>query len=211
MENNSIIKGTLNLDDLPFLKDYDQLKTRLSIRFNSPTRVKPDAVTMPFRDLSITFHIDVSDVLGREGASCIMKKEMLDFLKVGKARIFHDAIENSLETRPAVTMPIEKYMGGMGFPEMEEKSGLMIATTEGLAYGAAVVLYPGFLKGISGGKDLYLIPSSVHEWLYIEDTGEWGKDELTGLLRAVNREVVEEKDFLSDDLYCWKGGEFRRA
>ena len=41
MENNSIIKGTLNLDDLPFLKDYDQLKTRLSIRLNSPTRVKP--------------------------------------------------------------------------------------------------------------------------------------------------------------------------
>lgn len=211
MENNSIIKGTLNLDDLPFLKDYDQLKTRLSIRFNSPTRVKPDAVTMPFRDLSITFHIDVSDVLGREGASCIMKKEMLDFLKVGKARIFHDAIENSLETRPAVTMPIEKYMGGMGYKEIEERSGLMIATTEGLAYGAIVVMYPGFLKGISGGKDLYLIPSSVHEWLYIEDTGEWGKDELTGLLRAVNREVVEEKDFLSDDLYCWKGGEFRRA
>lgn len=34
MENNSIIKGTLNLDDLPFLKDYDQLKTRLSIRLN---------------------------------------------------------------------------------------------------------------------------------------------------------------------------------
>ena len=70
MENNSIIKGTLNLDDLPFLKDYDQLKTRLSIRLNSPTRVKPDAVTMPFRDLSITFHIDVSDVVGKENASC---------------------------------------------------------------------------------------------------------------------------------------------
>ena len=211
MENNSIIKGTLNLDDLPFLKDYDQLKPRLSIRLNNPDRIKPDAVSMPFLDLSVTFHIDVSDVLGREGASCIMKKEMLDFLKVGKARIFHDAIENSLETRPAVTMPIEKYMGGMGYKEIEERSGLMIATTEGLAYGAIVVMYPGFLKGISGGKDLYLIPSSVHEWLYIEDTGEWGKDELTGLLRAVNREVVEEKDFLSDDLYCWKGGEFRRA
>ena len=211
MENNSIIKGTLNLDDLPFLKDYEELKPRLSMRLNDFRRIAPDVLTQPFLNFSVTFHIDVSDVLGREGASCIMKKEMLDFLKVGKARIFHDAIENSLETRPAVTMPIEKYMGGMGYKEIEERSGLMIATTEGLAYGAIVVMYPGFLKGISGGKDLYLIPSSVHEWLYIEDTGEWGKDELTGLLRAVNREVVEEKDFLSDDLYCWKGGEFRRA
>ena len=58
---------------------------------------------------------------------------------------------------------------------------------------------------------MYLIPSSVNEWLYLKDTGEWGKEELTGLLRAVNREVVEEKDFLSDDLYCWRGGEFKRA
>ena len=73
MENNSIIKGTLNLDDLPFLKDYDQLKPRLSIRLSNPTRVKPDAVTMPFRDLSITFHIDVSDVVGKENASCSRK------------------------------------------------------------------------------------------------------------------------------------------
>ena len=211
MENNSIIKGTLNLDDLPFLKDYDQLKTRLSIRLNSPTRVKPDAVTMPFRDLSITFHIDVSDVVGKENASCTINTSLLDSIRAEKERLLVDSIENSVRTRPAVTMPIEKYMGGMGFPEMEEKSGLMIATTEGLAYGAAVVLYPGFLERVSEGRDLYFIPSSVHEWLYLKDRGDWGKEELTGLLRAVNREVVEEKDFLSDDMYCWRGGEFKRA
>ena len=160
MENNSIIKGTLNLDDLPFLKDYEELKPRLSMRLNDFRRIAPDVLTQPFLNFSVTFHIDVSDVVGREGASCIMKKEMLDFLKVGKARIFHDAIENSLETRPAVTMPIEKYMGGMGYKEIEERSGLMIATTEGLAYGAIVVMYPGFLKGISGGKDSLRIRES---------------------------------------------------
>ena len=88
MENNSIIKGTLNLDDLPFLKDYDQLKTRLSIRLNSPTRVKPDAVTMPFRDLSITFHIDVSDVVGKENASCTINTSLLDSIGAEKKRLY---------------------------------------------------------------------------------------------------------------------------
>ena len=211
MENNSIIKGTLNLDDLPFLKDYDQLKPRLSIRLSNPTRVKPDAVTMPFRDLSITFHIDVSDVVGKENASCTINTSLLDSIRAEKERLLVDSIENSVRTRPAVTMPIEKYMGGMGFPEIEEKSGLMIATTEELAYGAAVVLYPGFLERVSEGRDLYFIPSSIHEWLYIEDTGDWSREELTGLLRAVNREVVEEEEVLSDELYCWRSGEFRRA
>ena len=211
MENNSIIKGTLNLDDLPFLKDYDQLKPRLSIRLSNPTRVKPDAVTMPFRDLSITFHIDVSDVVGKENASCTINTSLLDSIRAEKERLLVDSIENSVRTRPAVTMPIEKYMGGMGFPEIEEKSGLMIATTEGLAYGAAVVLYPGFLERVSEGRDMYFIPSSIHEWLYLKDRGGWSKEELTGLLRAVNREVVEEEEVLSDELYCWRSGEFRRA
>ena len=109
MENNSIIKGTLNLDDLPFLKDYDQLKTRLSIRLNSPTRVKPDAVTMPFRDLSITFHIDVSDVVGKENASCTINTSLLDSIRAEKERLLVDSIENSGLRRPmlnGVYMPI---------------------------------------------------------------------------------------------------------
>ena len=69
MENNSIIKGTLNLDDLPFLKDYEELKPRLSMRLNDFRRIAPDVLTQPFLNFSVTFHIDVSDVLGREGAS----------------------------------------------------------------------------------------------------------------------------------------------
>ena len=45
----------------------------------------------------------------------------------------------------------------------------------------------------------------------MKDRGGWSKEELTGLLRAVNREVVEEEEVLSDELYCWRSGEFRRA
>ena len=102
-------------------------------------------------------------------------------------------------------------MKQLGFPVIEEENHLMIATTERLFYGAGVVMYPGFLESISGGKDLYMIPSSVHEWLYIEDRGTFTKERLAEMLRTVNQEVVAEDEFLSDDLYCWRGGEFRRA
>ena len=52
MENNSIITGMLTTDDLPFLKDYNQLKPRLSIRLSNPTRVKPYAVPCYFSSRS---------------------------------------------------------------------------------------------------------------------------------------------------------------
>ena len=92
-------------------------------------------------------------------------------------------------------MTIEEYMKRLGFPVFEEENHLMIATTERFFYGAGVVLYPGFLDSISGGKDLYMIPSSVHEWLYIEDCGAFTKESLMEMLRTVNREVVEADEF----------------
>ena len=95
----------------------------------------------------------------------------------------------------------------------EPEHKLMIATTEGLMYGTGVVLYPGFLEQISGGRDIFLFPSSIHEWLYLEDNGGFTAEELTELLRAVNRVVVEEEEVLADRLYYYDWGkkEMRRA
>lgn len=87
----------------------------------------------------------------------------------------------------------------------------MIATTEDFLYGASVVMYPGFLERISGGKNLYLIPSSIHEWLYIEDKGTFTREELTNLLRSVNSEIVSEEEILSDHLYYYEGKEIRQV
>ncbi len=211
MENKSIIKGTINLEDLPFLRDYGQLKRRLSVRLNNPNRIKPDAIYKPCLDFAVSVHISVSDVVGADSAFCTVTAGLLDYIGVEKERVFTDALENSPKIRPAVTMSIEEYMRGMGAPLIGVESCLMIATVEGLVYGAGVILYRGFLEKIAGGKDLFLIPSSVHEWLYLEDTGECSVEELTGLVRAVDREVVAEEEILSDYVYCWRDGEFRRA
>ena len=51
------------------------------------------------------------------------------------------------------------------------------------------------------------IPSSVHEWLYIEDRGTFTKSYVTEMLRAVNQEVVAEEEFLSDD-FIYEGRGF---
>ena len=217
MKDNLLLTGTIGVADIPFINNYEEVKKRLSIRLNNKERLltsRPGAVYEPFLDFAVTCHIDVSDLVGT-AATCMVKKGLMEYIGVGEGRLFADAKANSMKTRPGITMPIEDYMGGMGFMCMEEEPEhqLMIATTEGLMYGAGVILYPGFLEQVSGGRDLFLIPSSIHEWLYLEDKGEITAEELTGLLRAVNREVVEEEEVLSDQLYYYDGkkGEMRRA
>ena len=196
----------LNLDDLPFLKDYRKLKSRLYVRLTSQDRVKPEAVFKPFLDLAVTCHIDVAAAV-----SCTVNSSLLEYIGVEKDRLFSDALENSVKSRPPVTMPIETCLTHLGFPGVEEGTHLMIATTEGLAYGAAVVLYPAFLERVSCGRSLFFIPSSVHEWIYLEDDGTLDEQELTDLLQTVNREIVAEEEILSDHLYCWRDGRFGKV
>ena len=142
------------------------------------------------------------DLLGRNGSkmNSPMVYRDVDYSKVKKNE--KQGINSPLENKALMRTPA-------GLEGAIALAGVF--NTEGLAYGAGMVLYPGFLERVSEGRDLYFIPSSIHEWLYIEDTGDWSREELTGLLRAVNREVVEEKDFLSDDLYSWRDGQFQRA
>ena len=149
MENNSTITGTLIINELPFLRNYEELKPRLSIRLNNPTRVKPDILSQPFLDFLVTCHI----------AGCIVKEGLAEYLGVEREQLVADAIENSMKKNPPLVMTIEEYMKRLGFPVAETETHLMIATTQKLFFGAGVVVYPGFLESISGGKDLYMIPA----------------------------------------------------
>ena len=216
MKDNLLLTGTIGIADIPFITNYEEVKKRLSIKLNNKERLltsRPGAVYEPFLDFAVTCHIDVSDLVGTT-ATCMVKKGLMEYIGIGEGRLFADAKENAMKARPGVTMPIEDYMGGMGFPfvmEGEPEHQLMIATTEGLMYGAGVILYPGFLERISGGKSLFLIPSSVHEWLYLEDSGEFTGEELTDLLRVVNKDVVAEDEVLGDTVYYYDGKGMRRA
>ena len=69
--------------------------------------------------------------------------------------------------------------------------------------GAAVAYYPNVLKNI--GKvlddDFFMIPSSIHEFLVVPEKLFLGKErELQEMILRGNREVIDEKIFLSDNL-----------
>ena len=202
----------ITLSDIPCLKDYEEVKKRLFVRLWNKERLQENgAIYEPFQDLYFSCHIDVSDLVGAT-AFCMVKEGFAECLGVDRKQLLADAVENGTRIRPALTMPIEAYMARLGAPvDTEPENHLMIATTEDFLYGASVVMYPGFLERISGGKNLYLIPSSIHEWLYIEDRGIFTQEELTSLLRSVNSEIVSEEEILSDHLYYYEGKEIRQV
>ncbi len=82
-------------------------------------------------------------------------------------------------------------------------------------YGAAVIFYPGVLAAVaeSFGGDLYIIPSSVHEILFLRKEEIQDPWELKEIICGVNRDVVLPGEVLSNSLYLFRrqSGELERV
>jgi hypothetical protein len=89
--------------------------------------------------------------------------------------------------------------GNLGVPE----SPLWVASVEGGYYGAAAVLLTDFMDHASEklGGDFFILPSSIHECLFIADDGKTDPKELELMVRSVNQAEVSEKEFLSNSVY----------
>lgn len=88
---------------------------------------------------------------------------------------------------------------------MPEGAGPYIMTNTKGINGFSTVLYPGALESFTGfgRKNLYVLPSSVHEALLLPADGAMAPQELQEMVREVNGTVVEETDILSDTVYYY--------
>ena len=71
--------------------------------------------------------------------------------------------------------------------------------------GASSILYPGLLKSVAKmeGCSLYLLPSSIHEFILLPDRDNQDVSELEETVSQVNKENVSEEEFLSNNVYYY--------
>lgn len=83
---------------------------------------------------------------------------------------------------------------------------LYVATNSSNSYGAAVILYEGVLDRCAAlaGDDIFLLPSSVHEMLFVKAHGGIDERSLMQIVGDANRSVVPAEDYLSDSVYLYK-------
>lgn len=80
-------------------------------------------------------------------------------------------------------------------------------------YGAAGMLYDDFLKEKSNGQSFYILPSSIHETIFIPVSEDVKAEELNAMVVEVNESQVEAGEVLSNHTYYYDGasGELRIA
>ena len=161
-------------------------------------------------DMAVVYRLDLHSGDGTM-MSARVNQAILDAFGVSAEQIKKDTLENAPHTHPATFRSMEEVMSAMmGMPMPEAGFGqpkLYVASTESMNRGAGVIAYPDFLQEASEkiGGNFFILPSSIHELLFLRDDGDITRQELASMVRSVNAAEVSPAEQLSNNVYHYDG------
>ena len=199
------------------ISDYGKVQGMLSVQLVCAYTNRELLGKYPHRvigDMAMIVRINMGEKDGQT-MSAAVTNSMLESFGISKETLFSDAITTGMYRNPPTLCTIMEELGGMlDMPvPAEPKPGTVpcfwVATTEQKSYGAAVILYPGFLDEAAKkiGSDFYIIPSSVHEMLFLPDTGEVKADDLARIQHEVNETELMPEELLSHKIFYYDAAE----
>ena len=172
-----------------------------------------------------TFNLDTSKIIITLGNEDFFAENLeqyahayfLDMLVVYKQIVQND--EQGFTTR--TILPAEVAESGLTMADLDriakentarilpakcvDFNGMTIVTNESGSMGASAVLYSDLVAEIANGfgSDVYLIPSSIHEFIVLP-VGGFDVQSLCEMIREANSSVVRPKEVLSDHPYIYR-------
>ena len=207
-ENISVIK-TKEQTVKDFVSDYSQVQKHTYLRLiPGDAPVLKNTPHKMIKDMALVVNIHLDDFSDANGRSVVVvSKPLMDMYGIDEAQLFADAKNNSVENEPLVIKDLfgvvqELAPGAVDKPKPGAPEVFMVSNASGFQ-GAPVITYPDFAEKLSAfGKNFWVIPSSVHEFLFMKDDGQPEKAKgLNELIRNTNDTVVEPRDFLSNQCY----------
>lgn len=206
--------------------DFESLRHRIVYRLVSRERneeLLKEVPWVPFCDLAVVFAVVLRD--SAEGClTFLIYHQHVELWGTDVETVRRAAEENTPRLLPCRFLSFEDLLQGSGgFSCLEggisgragkdrdpagtsEEEPYYVLTNEKGVNGAAALLYDGVLREISDrfGRDLVLLPSSVHEVLVIPDKGDLRMEDLAAVVRMINETEVLEEDVLSDRVYRYR-------
>lgn len=194
--------------DPDLFNSYDRLKHHLMIQLIPRKGNEEMLETLPHRDmedLCVVYRFDLG-CLGCPDSSILITSSLLEGYGVTPEQLHDDALKYAPLLHPASFRRLRDILlerSGAEIPEEEGAPDIFVATVENGYSGAAVLLYPGFLDYAAGRlKDrFYILPSSIHELLFIEDKDDIRPEFLKEMVHSINEAHVAPEDRLSDCVY----------
>lgn len=212
-EKNPVITGM----DVSKIMDFEAVKDRICFRLVNYQKNESQLQTMPHRrflDLAVIYAVSVS-LDGVDGSIKIMDS-LLKHWGVCEQTLYKMALQNTENYNKWMVTPMKDILRGFVmeqndddmFESMMEDFELpfyVVSNTQKI-FGATVLLYKEVFRKISrslGNSNLYILPSSVHEVIVLEETKEFEPEHLIQMVREVNCNEVQPEEVLGENLYFY--------
>lgn len=210
-----------NFDTTIFF-DFNRVKDRICYKLVNAKRNQErlaDTPCMEFYDLVLVPYILIAmDENGIQ--SCLVKDYMLGVWDVSKETLFDLAKQNTQRLFCSRVESLKNVIMGIMKPEMsdeeadefyemsedvEEAVPMYVCMNSSKMYGAGTIFYDGLLKDFADriGSDFYILPSSIHETLFIPASAGMDVELLKEMVRDVNHTEVLPNEILSDNVYYY--------
>lgn len=162
-----------------------------------------DYITRDYLDLQLYVRLMVT-----ESSSIRVHGGLLCVWEMTEDELFDVARENTKMSSVAVNVfGLERFED----EDEDDMPELLTLINSYQLYGAGVVAVPDFMKKVADmeGKDLYVLPSSVHELMVVPDDGVLEPKRLRAIVKDVNDTQVLPEERLSYNVYKYsrKNGE----
>ncbi len=177
---------------------------------------------LPFLDLAIVFYIEVA--VEKEGICSVMvTQQMLEIWGVDILDLYEIARENTISFFPAVSNSLPHVLDEVtrtgsfsdDYPDLKQEikelydskvaNSMLVVTNHYKYNGATCILYEAFMNKLGEGyqSDYYILPSSIHEILFIPKYLGYERKDLFDMVCDINKTQVKEDDWLADNVYLY--------
>lgn len=164
---------------------------------------------IPFLDLAIVFYVLLKKNNKRITTFTITDSLMHIWGISNVKKLYAVAHKNTCRLFPAKMESMASLLNSLhpeqDISDIDEHLPLLVVSNNSIMYGASVILYEGLLKASANMFDdnLILLPSSIHEMLFLPASTCDCHESLQEMVHFVNRAQLDADDVLSDNVYYY--------
>lgn len=193
--------------DYTSIFDFQKIRHRIVYKLvnaEKNEKLLKEVPHLPVLDFAVVFYLLIS-MEGSESCSVLIRNEHMNLWKSPLSILYQYAQGNTPRLCPYLFRPLNAFVD-MPEETIPECPMLVLSNEMGIN-GAAAILYPGMPGKIyeTIGKNYYLLPATIHEFLIIPEDEGIRPENLLAMLREVNETQVRKEEVLSDHLYYFDG------
>lgn len=215
---------------LDWQENFQSVRNQVVFRLINYDRNKEQLAQCPYirvLDLALTYRILFNkDALGI--STIMINQNMLERWRISEFDLYNLAVDNSRRLFPPKFEPMEDVLRTMindvnglnrlnpkgledelflSIPEhmLPEGIDLFVLSNEQKLNGASALFYTDLVSDFSKSveRDIYILPSSIHEVLLVPENSLVDPKQLRDIVRDANQKVVMKDEVLSDNIYIY--------